>query len=260
MRTTTRPGRVHRETIHEAGYSTISPLSVGAGVLSAYGAFAVVAAIVGAVLTAVDVDTEFRTDDWTSSGAAAALASAVVLLVAYLFGGYVAGRMARRSGVLHGVIVFVTSLVLGAVVGGVVSAVAEGDEVESNLQSIGIPTSTDQFDDVAVAAVIASLAAIAVGSILGGLLGERWHTKLARRVADPEIGPAADARRRVDDEEAERHDRLERDGALHRDLDRDRAVAAEDGRLRDGDDLDLRDDEPRYTAAEWQAREAGLRS
>ena len=68
---------VHRETAREAGFGTISPLSVGAGVLCAYGAFAIVAAIVGSILTAVDVDTEFRTDDWTSRGAAAALASAV---------------------------------------------------------------------------------------------------------------------------------------------------------------------------------------
>ena len=254
--TTTRPTRVHRETIHEAGYGTISPLSVAAGVLCAYGAFAIVAAIVGAALTAVDVNTEFRSNDWTGSGAVAALATAFVLFVAYLFGGYVAGRMARRSGMVHGLLVFVTSLVLGGIVGGIVGAVSESDAVKTNLQSIGIPTTADQFDDVALAGVIVSLVAIVVGSLLGGVLGERWHTKLARRVADPEIGPAADARRRVDEEEAERHDRIERDGALHRDIDRDRSADRESMDLRDEDAVDLRDDgaEPRYTAAEWQAR------
>jgi hypothetical protein len=244
--------------VREAGYSTISPLSIVAGVVCAYGAFAIVAAIVGSILTAVDVDTEFRTDDWTSSGAAAALASAVTLFLAYLFGGYVAGRMARRSGILHGALVFLVSLVLGAIVGGVVGAVADSNEVEQNLRSIGIPTSTDQLEDVAIAGVIASLVAVLIGSLLGGMLGERWHTKLARRVADPEIGPAADARRRADEEESERRDHIHRDPTMHRDLDRDGVDdRAERGRAER--DIDLRDDEPRYTAAEWQQRESSIR-
>lgn len=272
---TVRPTRVHRETAREAGFGTVSPLSIVAGVICAYGAFAIVAAVVGSILTAVDADTEFRTDDWTSSGAGAALASAVVLFLAYLFGGYVAGRMARRAGILHGVAVFVVSLVLGAVVGGVVGALADGDEIEQNLRSIGIPTTTDQFNDVALAGVIVSLVAVLVGALLGGMLGERWHTKLARRVADPEIGPAADARRRADEEEAERHERLERDGALRRDLDNDRDdlvdrtdhVDRNEPVDRDHDGtpdhavggdpapVDLRDDEPRYTAAEWEQQQ-----
>ena len=236
---TVRASRVHRETVREAGYSTISPLSVIAGVVCAYGAFAIVAAIVGSILTSMDVDTEFRTDDWTSTGAAAALASAIVLFLAYLFGGYVAGRMARRSGMLHGVLVFITSLVIGAIVGGVVGAVAEGDEVEQNLRSIGIPTTTDQLEDVAIAGVIASLAAVLLGSLLGGILGERWHTKLARRAADPTIGPAADMRRRADEEDEARDERIRRDHLVQHDLDGD---GVDDRAERN---IDLRDDEPR---------------
>jgi len=253
---TVRTSRVHRETVHEAGYRTISPVSIVAGVLCAYGAFAVVAAVVGSILTAVDVDTEFRTDDWTSSGAVAALASAVTLFLAYLFGGYVAGRMARRAGMLHGVLVFVASLVLGAIVGGVVGAVSEGVDIEQNLRSIGIPTTTDQLENVAIAGVIASLVAVLLGSLLGGVLGERWHAKLARRVADPEIGPAADARRRAEAEEAERRDHIHGDPTMRRDLDGD---GVDDRTERAERDLDLRDDEPRYTEAEWRERESSLR-
>jgi hypothetical protein len=245
-----RHTQVHRDTMHEAGYSTISPLSVIAGVLCAYGAFAIIAAIVGAVLSAADVNTDFQSNDWTGSGAVAALASAGVLLLAYLFGGYVAGRMARRAGLLHGVLVFIVSLVLGAIVGGIVSAVGDSSDIERNLRSIGIPTTSDQLSDVAIVGAIVSLAAVLIGSLLGGMLGERWHTKLARRVADPEVGQAADERRRVEEEEAERRERLERDDALHRDLD-----------TQDRDGIDLRDDddEPRYTAAEWQARQTTVR-
>jgi hypothetical protein len=234
---------VHRETAQEAGFGTISPLSIAAGVLSAFGAFAIVASIVGAILTQVDVDTEFRTDDFTSSGAVAALASAVVLFLAYLFGGYVAGRMARRAGVLHGVLVFVTSIVLGAVVGGVVSAIGDNADIESNLRSIGMPTTWDQVSDVSIVGAIVSLAAVLVGAVLGGALGERWHTKLARRVADPAIGASAERRERIDE-----------DDAMHCDLthvDRDHDGVDD----RDERGIDLRDDEPRYTEAEWRTRE-----
>jgi len=244
-----RPSRLHLETTREAGLWTLSPVSVLAGVVSAYGVFAIVAAIAGAVLTSIDVNTEFRTNDWTGSGAVAALTSALVLFLAYLFGGYVAGRMARRAGTLHGVMVFVVSLVIGAVAGGVVSTLADSNDVERNLRSIGMPTTTDQITDVALAGIIVSLAAVLVGAVLGGHLGERWHTKLARRVADPEIGTTAEERARLDEEQAERRDRIARDDAFDRDL--------RDQDLDRRDSVDLReDDEVRYTEAEWQARES----
>jgi len=265
-----RPTRVHRETAREAGFGTLSPLSVLAGVLCAYGAFAIVAAVVGSALAAADVDTEFRSNDWTGSGAVASLASAAVLFIAYLFGGYVAGRMARRAGILHGALVFVVSLVVGAVAGAVVSSVADSSEIEQNLRSIGVPTTMDQVTEVAVAGVILSLVAVLLGSLLGGALGERWHTKLARRVADPEIGTTADERARLEAEEAERRAHLEHDDALRRDVDTEvrssdpvvvgstplagRPVDTDD-HLHTEDHVDLRDDEPRLTESEWRERE-----
>ena len=268
-----RPTRVHRETAREAGFGTLSPLSVLAGVLCAYGAFAIVAAIVGAALAAADVNTEFRSNDWTGSGAVASLASAAVLFIAYLFGGYVAGRMARRAGLLHGALVFVVSLVVGGVAGGVVSALADSNDVEDNLRSIGVPTTMDQITDVAVAGVILSLVAVLVGSLLGGALGERWHTKLARRVADPEIGTTADERARLEAGGSRapgphRH----HDDALRRDVDAEvrtaepvvvteapvagRPVETEYVETdRSDHDVDLRDDEARLTESEWRERE-----
>lgn len=244
--------RAHKETARDAGFGSLSLFSVLAGVVTAYGTFAVVAAIAGAVTNSLDVGTEFRTDDWTSSGAAASAITAVVLFVAYLFGGYVAGRMARRSSILHGLGVFVTSLVVGGIAGGVVAGVADNADLEQNLRSIGVPTTTDQISDVAIAGVLVSLVAVLLGSVLGSWLGERWHTKLARRAVDPAYGPTADAWDRAAAAEYESHRRIQSDPALERDaavvqVDRDR-------------DLDLRDrtadDEPRYTAAEWSARDA----
>jgi hypothetical protein len=192
----------------------VSFVSVLAGLVTAYGTFAVLASIAGAILDALDVHTEFRSNDWTGSGAVAAVVTAVVLLVAYFFGGYVAGRMGRRAAVTHGLCVFVGSLIIAAVVSGVVAALADDHRLRANLRSVGIPTTTDQVTGVAVAAVIVSLAAMLVGSVIGAVQGERWHTKLARRAVDPDIGPAADLRRRAAVEDDARRGRLEGDDII----------------------------------------------
>lgn len=212
-------GRDHLAVTREAGLGRLSMVSVLAGVTCAYGAFAVVAGIVGSVASAVDAETDFRSDDWTGSGAVASVISAVVLLVAYLFGGYVAGRMARRSAVLHGASVFIASMVVGGVVGGVIGVISDSDDLRQNLRSIGVPTSVDQISDVGIVGLIVSAAAILIGSVVGAIAGERWHTKLARRAADPTIGPAADARRLADREVGLRSERIDHDELVRRDVD-----------------------------------------
>jgi hypothetical protein len=247
--------RLHKETARDAGFGSLSAISVLAGVVTAYGAFAVVAAIAGAVASSLDVGTEFRTDDWTSSGAVASAITAAVLFVAYLFGGYVAGRMARRASTLHGLAVFVTSLVLGAIAGGVVAGLADNADLEQNLRSIGVPTTGDQVTGVAVAGVLVSLAAVLIGSLVGSSLGERWHTKLARRAVDPAYGPTAAAWDRAESAELESQRRVDADPALAADAAAVRAEAAREG---DARAVDVRereqpvDDEPRYTEAEWR--------
>ena len=60
----------------EAGHGRFSLLSILAGTLTSYGAFAILAAIVGALLAAADVETDFRTNDWAGSGAVGGLATA----------------------------------------------------------------------------------------------------------------------------------------------------------------------------------------
>ncbi|MEJ7583251.1 MAG: TIGR04086 family membrane protein [Acidimicrobiales bacterium] len=195
-------------------------MSIIAGTLAAYGAFALIAAIAGAVLSAADEDTKFATNDWTSAGAVGAMATAFALFLAYLFGGYVAGRMARRAGVLHGVAVFVLGLLAAAAIGGVVAGVTDSADVERNLRSIGVPTTAEQWGDVGAVTAIAAVVLMAIGAILGGLMGERWHTKLARRALDPDYGPEAEERRRAADDRArverEDRDRIERERESNR--------------------------------------------
>lgn len=244
-----RPRRDHLAVAREAGHGRFSLLSILAGTLTSYGAFAILAAIAAALLAAAEVETDFRTNDWAGSGAIGGLVTALVLFVAYLFGGYVAGRMARRSGLAHGVAVFVVGLLAGAIAGGVVGALSDGAEVERNLRSIGVPTSADELTGVGVAGAVASLAGMAIGATLGGALGERWHTKLARRAADPAYGPAADARRAAEraDAEARRaaeHADADREGHLERDelVRRDTGRAAAPGTGETPATIDVRDE------------------
>jgi hypothetical protein len=70
---------------------------------------------------------------------------------------------------------------------------ATGDVVRS-LRSLGVPTSGQQWRQIGTVAGIASLAGMLLGSVLGGILGERWHTKLMARALDPGVGPEATLR------------------------------------------------------------------
>ncbi len=192
-----RPAVHHREVAREAGFGRLSLLSALAGSMCAFGTAAIGGAIAASALSQADVD--LTTDDLASSGFAAVLVASAVLFLATLFGGYVAGRMARRSGLLHGVAVVVVTFLVGALLAAV-GALAEGLDLRDDLRGIGVPTAWDQVRDVALAGALVAAAMIVLGAVLGGVLGERWHTKLARRVDDPAYGPAAEERARVEAE------------------------------------------------------------
>lgn len=254
MRNRARLGRDRLAIAKEAGHGRVSPLSVVAGLLTAYGAFAILAALVAAVIAVTNVEVDFRTNDWVGSGAIGGLVTAAVLFAAYLFGGYVAGRMARRSGYLQGMFVFLLTVATAVVVGWVAWGV-EDSSITDNFRSIGVPTSQDQLTGVAIASASASVAAVLVGAMLGGALGERWHTKLAQRAADPNYGPALDLRDRADHVDAERTPLIERDEAIRRQVepaDLGEDEAREVGRrafLREGAGVDEIDARPVHRAS-----------
>ncbi len=203
-----------RSLAREAGVGKLSFISVLAGVLVAYGAFAVLAALVGAAATAIGLTNDLSRNDWARLGTGSAIAAAVVLLLAYLFGGYVARRMARRAGLLNGLAVFLLAIVLIAAVGTLVASQADADTVRTNLRSLGIPTSGSEWSDIGTLAGIASLAAMLVGALVGGVLGERWHSKLTRRAVSGKYSPDR-GERQADDERtpAPSSDPEEQDGA-----------------------------------------------
>jgi hypothetical protein len=174
----------------EAGLSKLSLPSVLAGVLVAYGAFAILAALAATAAAAIGLTTELNRNDWAALGTGSAIALAVVLLLAYLFGGYVAGRMARRAGLLNGLAVFLLALLLVAAVGAIAASQADAEAIHGNLRSLGIPTTGTEWGNIGTLAGIASLAAMLVGALLGGILGERWHSKLTRRAVSGKYRPA----------------------------------------------------------------------
>ena len=198
--------RDRMELATEAGYPKVSLGSVLAGVLVAYGAFAIVAAIAGGVLNAMGVDTDsLSTNDWREYGIVSGAVAAISLFFSYLFGGCVAGRMARRAGALNGALVFLFGILLVAGVAAAIGSQADGDAVLSNLRSMGVPTSGDEYAAIGTFAGLGAIVAMLVGSILGGISGERWHGKLVARALDPTIGPEHEDR--IIDRDGDRDDR-----------------------------------------------------
>lgn len=231
-RTLRETSRERRELAADAGFGAFSVTSVVAGVLVAYGAFAILAGLAAAVVDALNVDTDITTD-WERLGTTGGLIVAGLLFLSYLFGGYVAGRMARRNGLAHGVGVAVLGVVI---VGGVAALVRSGssaDSVAANLRSLGIPTTAGEYGDAATVAGIASGIALIVGSLLGGVLGERWHARLVARAADPAVGAQAAAARQAEAARTEANLALARSEGrvraheLERERDRERTVAQE---------------------------------
>ena len=105
-----------------------------------------------------------------------------------------------------------------AVVGAVAASQADAGAIGGNLRSLGIPTTGTEWGKVGTVAGIGSLVAMLVGALLGGVLGERWHTKLTRRAVSGKYGP----------------DRA--DQPAERDRDSDLAKEVDQGqRRRDGD-------------------------
>jgi hypothetical protein len=185
----------------DAGLPRASFISALAGTMVAYGTSIVVVAVAAGIAARVsNTDTStLTTYDWRRIGGGAAAVLAIALLVSYLFGGYVAGRMARRAGALNGFLVFVLSIVVVGVAVAIIGTKTDSGTIVDDLRRAGIPTTTSEWRDIGTVAGIASLAAMLLGSVLGGALGERWHGKLLTRALDPEIGPEAEARAAQDE-------------------------------------------------------------
>ena len=179
------------ELARDAGFGAVSAGGALAGTMVAYGTTIVLLAV-AAVIAAGTSAGDLRVDDWRTMGAGASIVVALALFTAYTFGGYVAGRMARRAGAANGLAVFLTGIAVAVVVGFLVSRFTDGDALLADIRNLGVPTSGDEWKQVGTIAGIATLAAMLIGSLYGGIAGERWHTRLVERALDPTIGPDAE--------------------------------------------------------------------
>jgi hypothetical protein len=175
--------RDRKRLARQAGLGRVSFISVLAGVLVAYGAFALLAALVGTVAVAIGLDAELASNDWDTFGMGSAVTVTVVAFVAYWFGGYVAGRMARRAGLVNGLAVFALAVLLVAVVGAIAASQADTESIQANLRSLGLPTTGAEWAGVGTVAGAGTLVGMLVGAGIGGVVGERWHSELVRWAA-----------------------------------------------------------------------------
>jgi heme/copper-type cytochrome/quinol oxidase subunit 1 len=117
-----------------------------------------------------------------SSAGTIGIATAVVLLVilalAYYFGGYVAGRMSRFDGARQGALVWIIGLLVtiaAAVVGAVFGTQYN---VLDRVNLPRLPISTDQAGLGGIITVVAVLVVTLLAAILGGKIGNHYHTRV----------------------------------------------------------------------------------
>jgi len=180
--------RTRRRYVEEAGWSTTSFVSALAGTLVAFGAVTLIAAAVGAGGNALGISTDgISTEEWRRAGLVAGAVSALVIFASFYFGGYTAGRMSRRAGARHGLLVFLLSaLLLGGVslIGWAFSDDVDVDAARDDLEAEGVPTDEGTWGDIGIGVGVAAGVAMLLGSIVGGIRGDRWHGRLATAVVE----------------------------------------------------------------------------
>ncbi len=175
-----RFGRWVRGVIEARHRYMTGVLAAVAGVLVAFGSFGVLAVLAGAAGLAIGVPLDLAPQDWQQLATIISLAAAALSLLAYFFGGYVAGRLGGRDGLRHGLRVFALAVVLLGVLVLLGLGMVGPASIGTGLHSPGAappPGEGIRFGDVAVKAATWSLITMLLGSLAGGVLGERAHRR-----------------------------------------------------------------------------------
>ena len=188
-----------REEGRREGYGSTDPageqrrkdayggLNIGAsffGWLVAVALTILLAGILSAIATGIGdaSDLDITTSELRSSAGTVGLVTGIVLLVVlmigYYAGGYVAGRMSRFDGVKQGIGVWVIGLLVTVVVA-VITAIA-GSEYDVFRYIPSIPIPTDTLTSSGLIALGAVLLGTLLAAIIGGKVGQRYHTKVDR--------------------------------------------------------------------------------
>lgn len=153
------------------------------GVVVAFGAMFLLSALVGGVLAGLGYmdNGEISTGEAIDAGIGAGIALVVAQFLSYLWGGYTAGRMSRGAGAANGFLVPLLAIIVAVAVGGVATALGAEANLNLPFSTSRLPLENDALVDWGVGIGVASLVAMFLGGVLGGLMGARWHTKLERR-------------------------------------------------------------------------------
>ena len=156
------------------------------GVVVAFGAMFLLSAIVGGILVATGVDaSDITKDNTVEIGIGAAVVVILAQLLSYLWGGYTAGRMGRGAGALNGLLVPIVAIIVAIIVGAIAKALgADEANLAIPFSTNRLPVENDFLVDYGAGIGIGALAAMLVGGVVGGMLGQRWHTKLERRTLE----------------------------------------------------------------------------
>ncbi|HZA49891.1 MAG TPA: hypothetical protein VE549_04070 [Myxococcaceae bacterium] len=149
----------------------------------AFGAIFLLSALVGGILAATGVETTVG-DEAREATLGAGIAVVATMFLAYLWGGYTAGRMGRGAGAVHGLLVPMLALIVAAVVVGVVAVLGATANLNLPFGDFRLPIDEGDLVEFGVGVGVASLIAMFLGGILGGMTGARWHTKLERHAVD----------------------------------------------------------------------------
>ncbi|HYO61412.1 MAG TPA: TIGR04086 family membrane protein [Actinomycetota bacterium] len=150
------------------------------GTLVAFGAMFVLTAVISGILVGLGLSEDLTPGEATEVGVATGVGLVVAQFVSYMWGGYAAGRMSRGAGSANGALVALLGIVVGIAVGAIAAGIGATEDLRTPFNSSQLPADGEVLRWGAGLA-IAALAAMFFGSIVGGTLGARWHTKLERR-------------------------------------------------------------------------------
>jgi len=161
------------------------------GMLVAFAMLLILAGLASAAFGAIAFQTG-TAGNQTELSVGALITAGVVLFVSFLVGGWAAGRMARYSGAVNGLMVAVWFLILLAVLAGLGAIAGDAYNLFDNLQvaKANLPNwfSADTVTTGAIVSAIAFAVVMFLGSILGGLWGQHFHSKadeiIVSRTAD----------------------------------------------------------------------------
>ncbi len=159
----------------------VSLPAIVTGALVAMGVMVLFLAITAGSLAAAGIISKSGTAQ-TSSIVRATVLTGVGLVVAqflaYLWGGYTAGRMARGAGGVNGFFVPLAAILIGAGIGVLVGWLGTTVHLNYSFQTTRLPIDRDLKIHLGIGIAAASVLAMFVGGIAGGVRGARWHRKL----------------------------------------------------------------------------------